>query len=219
MSSTQKKAVLIGATGLVGSQLLQLLLNDDRYSTVKVFHRRKTGIAHPKLEELVINFHEMRIWKHLITGDEFYSALGTTIKAAGSKEVQYEVDFEYQFDIAKLAFENGIKNYALVSSIGATQSTKNFYLNMKGKLDNQVKKIGFEKLVIARPSLLTGDRKEKRMGEVLSEPLLKIATLLPPLKKYKPIHGREVAQSMINAMNSDSEQIVFEGDELFDLLE
>ena len=214
MSSTQKSAVVFGATGLVGSEILQLLLNDDRYSKVKVFHRRTTGISHSKLDEHVINFHEMRIWKHLITGDELFSALGTTLKAAGSKEAQYEVDFEYQFDIAKIAFENKIGRYALVSSMGATQSTKNFYLNMKGKLDNNVKKIGFDKVLIVRPSLLTGDRKEKRIGEVVSEPLLKIATLLPPLKKYKPIHARDVANAMINGMNSVNDQVIYEGHEV-----
>ncbi len=219
MSSTQKTAVVLGATGLVGSQILNILLNDDRYSEVKVFHRRSTGIEHPKLDEQVINFYEMRIWKHLITGDELYSALGTTLKAAGSKEAQYEVDFEFQLDVAKFGFKNGIRNYALVSSLGATQSTKNFYLNMKGKLDNRVKKIGFEKMVIVRPSLLLGDRKDKRIGEVLSEPLLKIATKLPGLQKYKPIHVRDVARAMIKVMNSTSEQIIYEGDELFGLLD
>ncbi len=217
MSSTQKSAVLIGATGLVGSELLQLLLNDDRYSKVKVFHRRTTGISHSKLEEQVINFHEMRIWKHLISGDELFSALGTTIKAAGSKEAQYEVDFEYQYDVAKIGFENGIRRYALVSSMGATQSTKNFYLNMKGKLDNKVKELGFDKLLIVRPSLLTGNRKEKRIGEVVSEPLLKIGTLLPPLKKYMPIHARDVAKALINGMNTENDQIIYEGDEVHTL--
>lgn len=103
MSSAQKTAIVLGATGLVGSQLLDLLLNDDRYASVKVFHRRTTGVSHPKLEEHVINFHKMRIWQHLITSDELYSALGTTLKAAGSKEAQYEVDFEYQLDVAKQA--------------------------------------------------------------------------------------------------------------------
>lgn len=217
MSGTQKTAIILGATGLVGSQLLTLLLEDDRYSTIKVFHRRSTGINHPKLQEQIIHFHEMRIWKHLITGDELYSALGTTLKTAGSKEAQYEVDFEYQLDVAKFGLENGIQKYALVSSLGATQSAKNFYLNMKGKLDNRVKKIGFKKLVIVRPSLLTGDRSEKRLGEVISEPLLKIATRMPTLRKYKPIHANDVAKAMIHAMNSESEQVIYEGDEVHEL--
>ena len=93
---------------MVGSQLLQQLLSDHRYALVKVFHRRSTGVTHEKLEEHVINFHEMRIWKHLITGDELFSALGTTLKAAGSKEAQYEVDYEYQLDVAKHSRENGV---------------------------------------------------------------------------------------------------------------
>ncbi|MCR9131008.1 MAG: NAD-dependent epimerase/dehydratase family protein [bacterium] len=211
MSGTQKTAIVLGATGLVGSQLLQQLLSDDRYALVKVFHRRSTGVTHEKLEEHVINFHEMRIWKHLIIGDELFSALGTTLKAAGSKEAQYEVDYEYQLDVAKYAQKNGVLSYALCSSLGATQSTKNFYLNMKGKLDNKVQKLGFEKLVIVRPSLLLGDRKEMRIGEKIGEPLLKLATKIPPFKKYKPIHVRDVAKAMINGLNSDAQQVIYEG--------
>lgn len=88
---------------------------------------------------------------------------------------------------------------------------------MKGKLDNRVKKIGFKKLVIVRPSLLTGDRSEKRLGEVISEPLLKIATRMPTLRKYKPIHANDVAKAMIHAMNSESEQVIYEGDEVHEL--
>ncbi len=218
MDKTNKTAVIIGATGLVGSELLHLLLADDQYSVVKVFHRRSTGVNNSKLEEHIINFDELEQWKKHITGDELYSALGTTIKVAGSKEAQFKIDYQYQLDVAKSAFENGIKRYGLVSSLGATQSTKNFYLNMKGQLDDDVQKISFEKLVIARPSLLVGDRKEKRLGEIVTEPLLNLATKLPALKKYKPIHAKQVAQSLINAMNSDSNQAIYEGDELFDLV-
>lgn len=218
MSSTQKTAVVIGATGLVGTEIVRQLLSDDRYEMVKIFHRRSTNIDHPNLQEYIINFHEMRIWKHLITGDELYSALGTTLKTAGSKAAQFEVDFDFQLDIAKHAFENGIQKYALVSSLGATEATKNFYLNMKGKLDREVRNIGFKKLVILRPSLLTGGRKEKRIGEVLSEPVLKAITRIPGLKKYTPIKARDVAEAMINVMNSDSGKETYEGDEIFELI-
>ena len=107
----KKTAIVIGATGLVGEQLVRQLLEDDRYGTVKVFHRRTTGISHPKLVETVIDFDSPEEWKHLITGDELYSALGTTLKAAGSKEAQYKVDYEYQFQVAKIARENDVPRF------------------------------------------------------------------------------------------------------------
>lgn len=215
----KKTAVVIGATGLVGEQLVQQLLEDDRYGTVKVFHRRTTGISHPKLVETVIDFDSAEKWKHLITGDELYSALGTTLKAAGSKEAQYKVDYEYQFQVAKFARENDVPKYALVSSIGADASSANFYTRIKGELDNAVQNLGFIKTVIVRPSLLLGDRKEQRFGELLSEPILKIVTKLPGLKKYAPIHVSKVARAMINALNSNIEQSIFEGLEVHQLAE
>ena len=210
----KKTAIVIGATGLVGSQLVRQLLDDDRYEYVKVFHRRATGITHPKLAETVIDFDTPHEWKHLVTGDELFSALGTTLKTAGSKEAQYKVDYEYQYQMAEIAAKNEVQKYALVSSIGADSSSGNFYTRMKGELDDAVQKLDFEQTVIVRPSLLLGDRKEKRIGEILSEPLLKMATKLPFLKKYKPIHVRDVAKAMIHALNIDSNQIIFEGFEV-----
>src|SRR5689334_5676279 len=98
-----RTAMVIGATGLVGSHLVQLLLHDDRFAVVKIFARRSTGIQHPKLQERIIDFDHPERWKHLITGDVLFSALGTTLKTAGSKEAQYKIDHTYQFNVAKAA--------------------------------------------------------------------------------------------------------------------
>lgn len=218
MGSTEKTAVLLGATGLVGSSLLQLLLADDRYSKVLVFHRRSTGVTHPKLEEHVVKFDEMVIWKHLIKGDHLYSALGTTLKAAGNKQAQYRVDYDYQYEVALAAVKNQIHSYCLVSSTGASARSKNFYTNMKGKLDRAVQKLDFQKVVILRPSFLKGTRRENRIGEKIGIPAFEALSFLPQLKKYRPIPAHTVAQAMIVALNSDSSKIIYEAEEIFGLV-
>ncbi len=209
-------ALVLGATGLVGSQLVKLLLDDDRYQTVKVFHRRTTGIDHPKLEEHIINFEELDSWKHLLVGDELFSALGTTIKKAGSQEKQYTIDFTYPFETAKAAAENGVKKYALVSSAGANPKSRMFYSRLKGELDDAVKNLPFELIAILRPSILAGDREERRPGEQFGMMLARIFTKIPGITKYRPIPARMVAQSMINALHKYSVGYhIFELDEVF----
>ncbi|HBX67596.1 MAG TPA: NADH-quinone oxidoreductase subunit F, partial [Balneolaceae bacterium] len=180
-----KTAIVIGATGLVGSHLLNQLLEDDRYQKVKVFHRRSTGIEHEKLEEHIINFDDIDSWKSRLTGDELYSALGTTIKKAGSQEAQYTIDYTYQYETAKAAAENGVNKYSLCSSTGADSSSKVFYSRLKGELDDAVKKLPFEVITIMRPSILAGERDESRLGESIGMFFMKIFTKIPGLKKYR----------------------------------
>lgn len=146
-----------------------------------------------------------------------FSALGTTLKQAGSKEKEYEVDFTFNFNFAQAAKDNGIKNYVLISSIGANAKSRIFYTRMKGELDETVSKIGFENLAILRPSSLTGDRKEKRLSEIISLPVLNFLTKFM-LKKYRPIKGKTVAKAMINAvLKPESDRTVWEADEVFQL--
>lgn len=211
-----KTAILIGATGLVGSEVLQLLLEDERYQKVKVFHRRSTDIAHPKLEEHVIDFDQVDDWKHLITGDELYSALGTTIKKAGSQEAQYTVDFTYQYETAKAAAENEVKKYSLVSSAGADHHSKVFYSRLKGELDDAVKELPFEVITVLRPSILDGDRSENRPGEKFGLLMARLFTKIPGLKKYRPILAKNVAAGMINSLHKCPPGYhIFELDEIF----
>jgi uncharacterized protein YbjT (DUF2867 family) len=217
-----KTAIVIGATGLIGKHLTKMLLNNPTYSTVKVFVRRSLDISNPILEEHIVNFNEIAKWKDKIVGDDLFSAMGTTIKKAGSKEAQYKIDVTYQYEFAKVASENGVKNYFLVSSSGANAKSKLFYMRIKGELEEKVKLLSFNKIKIFRPSLLIGERDEKRFGEKAVERLLKIVVpLLPFLKNQRPIDGENVARAMIVSSNEDDKERIkiFEPLEIFQLVE
>lgn len=214
-----KTALIIGATGLVGSNIVKQLLDDERYERVKVFTRKTLGLTHPKLEEHIVNFEQIEFWKNDIRGDELFSAMGTTIKTAGSKTAQYKVDFTYQYNFAIAASENGVETYLLVSSAGANAHSQNFSLKMKGELDDKVKDLAFQKTYIFRPSILSGDRAEKRLGEAIGIQLMKYLTrFILPIRKYRPIEVETVAKAMIKAANSNSavKLSIYELDQIFD---
>jgi len=193
-----KTALVIGATGLVGSQLVQLLLKDTRIEIVKIFVRRSPGITDKKLEEYIVNFDDDG-WRKLLTGDVLYSALGTTLKVAGSKEEQYKIDYTSQYQTAKHAADNGVATYVLVSAAGSDAHSPLFYSRMKGELERDVKKLPFETIHIVRPGMLAGVRQEVRTGEKLGIKIMSVIGRLPGLSKLKPIQGEEVARAMINA--------------------
>ncbi len=213
-----KSAIVIGATGLVGSFITKKLLADDRYEKVKIFVRRTSGIQHAKLNEYIVDFDKIGDWRNLLAGDELYSALGTTIKKAGSKENQRKIDFDYQYEVAKAASENGVKKYFLVSSLGANYKSGNFYLRIKGLLDDKIMQLDFDKIRIFRPSILAGERSEKRFGESFGIKLVGTVTnLIPALKKYRPIKAELVAEAMIKSANQDVNDkiIIYESDKIF----
>lgn len=210
-------ANVVGATGLVGKNLVKLLLEDDRFNKVRIFVRKDAGIKHPKLEQRIVDFSNETTWSKYLTGDVLFSALGTTLKQAGGKEKQYDIDVVLNRNFAQKAKENGIENYVLVSSIGANSKSKVFYLHIKGKLDDAVTELGFKKLVILRPSSLAGDRTPRRITEEISVPVMRFLTRFV-LKKYRPIHGKTVAQAMINSVVYPSlEKMIWEAAEVFEL--
>ncbi len=213
----EKVANVIGASGLVGNQLVNQLLNTTDIEKVVIFVRRKTGMIHTNLEQHIIDFDKPESWKHLVQGHFLFSALGTTMKKAKTRENQYRVDFTYQYDFARVAAENGIPVYVLVSSMGANAKSSVFYSRIKGELENAVEKLNFRKLLIFRPSILDGIRKEKRAGEKFGLIVSRFITRFM-LKKYRPTPIDLLATKMIRMSldKSDGFRLV-EGAEIFSL--
>ncbi|MBN2237795.1 MAG: NAD(P)H-binding protein, partial [Bacteroidales bacterium] len=211
---------VLGATGLVGKQLVEQLILDELFSKIILLHRRATGFKHEKVEEYLVDFNDVNQFKVLIRGDVLFSCLGTTLQQAGSKEEQFKVDYTYQYEFAQAAAENGVLDYVLVSSSGANARSMIFYTKMKGKLDEAVQKLGFKRVLIFRPSLLLGYREQKRAGEALGAKIMSRIQNIPYLKKYRGIKGEEVAQAMISAYKRESQSrlSIFTLNELFDLI-
>lgn len=194
-----KTALIIGATGMVGSSLLLKLVASDDYNRVVAFVRKSTGISHSKLTEFVVNFDDITEWATHIQGDVLFSCMGTTLRDAGSKSEQFRVDFEYQYNVARAAAGNGVKQYLLVSSAGASAGSANFYLATKGKLDDAVRQLTFEQCVVLRPGQLYGNRQHKRPAENYALRLMFLANRAGLFQKYRPIHAGEVADALISA--------------------
>lgn len=194
-----KTALIIGSTGLIGSQLLELLLENQDYEKVIVFVKRDTGIQHPKLTQHIIDFDKPETYRELVKGDDFFCTIGTTIKKAGSKEAFRKVDFEYPQQFATFASQNKVKQFLIISSIGANKSSGNFYLKTKGEIEDFLKNCSFESISILRPSILLGNRKEFRFGEKAGAFVMKAFSflLLGKLKKYKPIESKTVAEALV----------------------
>ncbi len=194
-----KTAIIVGATGLVGAALVQQLQASEHFRKVVVLARRSTGLQHAKLEEHIIDFDAPESWQDLVQGDILFSALGTTLRQAGSKEAQYRIDHTYQYEAAVAAARNGVPVYVLVSSSGASAKSQIFYSRMKGELEEAVKKLPFKSVYILQPSLLVGERTEVRAGEVWGYRVLKALNAIGVLNAYRPIEGTTVAQAMMNA--------------------
>jgi uncharacterized protein YbjT (DUF2867 family) len=193
-----KKAIVSGYKGMVGTELIELLIENQNFTEIISFVRRSSGIKHPKLNEQIVNFDKMEEWKHLVVGDVLFSTLGTTLAQAKSKANQFKIDFTFQFNIAEIASNNGVANYVLVSSAGANSKSKIFYSKMKGQLEDAVKLLPFKAMNILKPGQLDGNRIESRLGEKMALNVMSKLNKLGFMEKYKPIHARQVAQAMIN---------------------
>ena len=193
------KALIIGATGATGKELVQLLLNDSQYHEVAIFVRREVDFQHEKLKVHIIDFDAPETWRSLVTGDVLYSCLGTTLEAAGSKDAQWKIDYEYQYNFAESASSNTVGTYALVSSANANADSFFFYSKMKGQLEVAVQKLSFEKLIIFRPPILDRTDSDRTM-EVFGVKVIRFMNKLGLLKSQKPMTPTTLAKAMVTSV-------------------
>ncbi len=192
------KALVIGATGATGKDLVNQLLNDQDFEEVDVFVRKPIQIQNNKLNVHIVDFEKPEEWKSMVKGDVAFSCLGTTLKTAGSKDAQRKVDYNYQYEFAKAAKENNVEDYILVSAYGANPTSKIFYSKMKGELEEAVKQLHFTKITIFKPGML--ERKDSdRTGEVLGSRIIKFANKLGLLESQKPLPTDILAKAMIKS--------------------
>lgn len=195
------KALVIGATGAVGKDLVQQLSEDNTFERVDIFVRREVKNPAAKVVAHVVDFDHPETWADQLKGDVLFSCLGTTIKAAGSQEAQWKVDYTYQYEAAKAAKANGVKNYVLVSSVGANAKSRVFYTKMKGALDDAVQQLGFEGCFILRPPSLIRKGSD-RFGEKVGIVALKAFNAIGLMRSFTPMPTEAVAAAMIRLAKS-----------------
>ena len=214
-----KTALLFGASGLVGSHLLNQLIKDTNYSKIKLFVRSVTEIIDPKVEIIKTDFNNLQNHKEDIKGDDCFFCIGTTKKNSSDKDEYRRVELDIPKEIAKIAKLNLVNSFIFVSAIYANPNSSGDYVRFKGLVEEELKRLNFPKLALMRPSFLMGDRKEKRVGEKIGIFVFKLLSplLLGPIKKMRPIHSETVAKAMIKAANENLEKNIFESNEIAEL--
>jgi len=200
IDSRPRTALIAGATGLVGAELLDLLLADPSFARVHSLVRRPTGRTGEALAEQVVDFSDLGASAIAAPVGEAYCCLGTTLRAAGSRDAFRRVDFELVVAFARLALRLGADSLTVISSLGADPESRSFYLRTKGEVERELIALGLPSLGILRPSLLLGQRRELRIGERAGELGLRLASplLVGSLAKYRPVHARTVARAMVD---------------------
>ncbi|AMS27014.1 oxidoreductase [Bacteroidetes bacterium UKL13-3] len=215
-----KTALIVGATGLVGKNCLYQLLETKEYSRVIALVRKPLAIKHHQLEQVIVDFDQLQHYKDKMTADDVFCCLGTTIGVAGSQENFRKVDFDYPLQVAEICLKNGAQQFLLVSAMGANAASSIFYNKVKGEIENAIDKLNYSSLQIFQPSLLLGNRKEVRVGELIGKVVMKGLGFLfiGPIKKYKAIEAETVAKAMVKAaLQAKKEKRVFQSDEIASL--
>lgn len=212
-----KTAMLVGATGLVGGFLMDLLLASSYYDEVKVLTRRSLKADHPKLRELLVDFDDLSSYADDMVADDVYCCIGTTIKKAKTQERFRKVDHDYPLEVAKIARKNGASQYLLLTAMGADKNSMIFYNRVKGEIEDHIVALGFDTTLIFRPSLLLGKRDEIRPMEKLGQTVMSALDplMLGPLGRFKAVPATEVANAMLReGMAGHKGKKVFLSDEL-----
>ena len=214
-----KTALVFGSSGLIGGHLLNELIQSDNYNKIKLFVRSDHGSNHSKTEIIKTDFNNLENHKEDIKGDDCFFCIGTTKQNSPDKNEYKRVELDVPKKIAQIAKSNLVNSFVFVSSGYADPNSSGDYLKFKGLVEEELKRLGFSKLGIMRPSFLIGDRKEKRVGEKVGIFIFKLLSplFLGPLKKMKPIHSKKVAKAMIKITNGDFKQNVFESNEIVEV--
>lgn len=207
----KQHALVLGATGATGRELVNRLLANPAFASVSIFVRKKPDLEHQKLKVHQIDFSKLNSYKNLVVGDVLFSALGTTLKDAGSKAKQYEVDYTYQYEFAKMASENGVNYYALVSSYGANKDAWFFYLKTKGALEEEIKKLSFKSIKIYQPPTLIRQADLLRPAEKRGIRILNTLSRFGILQSQKPISVSILAKKMIDeVLHNKQDKITYQ---------
>lgn len=218
----RKTAIVLGATGLIGQHLVQELLENEFFSKVRILVRRPMTLKHPKADVQVVNFNDEKdIAARIDIGDVIFCCIGTTRKKVkGNKTAYRKVDYDIPIITARLGVQHGFNQFLMVSAIGANPVAANFYLQLKGCIEEDVTALPFESIHIFRPSILLGKREEFRLGESIGKVIVSAFSflLIGGWRKYKPIHAAEVATAMVAAANKEVAGVhMYEYDEMIKL--
>ncbi|MGI4729633.1 MAG: NAD(P)H-binding protein [Janthinobacterium lividum] len=211
------KVIVAGATGLVGSLLLEQLLHHPEFSEVLVLVRKQLPFQHEKLKQLVVNFDHLEDYQAQINGDAIFSCLGTTRQKTPDLNLYRKIDHDYPVELAKIGAKNSIPQFHIVSSVGANSNSFVFYTRLKGETEQDLKKTGLQSLYIYQPSFLTGNRKEKRFGERFGMKLAKLINLflIGRLRKFQSISAAVVAKAMLNqSLKTNSGIFIYPSDQI-----
>ena len=214
-----KTALVFGSSGLVGGHLLNQLIENDNYNKIKIFVRSEPKNHNPKVEIIKTDFNNLENHKEDIKGDDCFFCIGTTKQNSPDKNEYRRVELDIPKEIAQITKSNSLNSFVFVSSGFADPKNSGDYLKFKGQVEEELKRLSFQKLGIVRPSFLLGDRKEKRIGEKIGILIFKLLSPLfvGPLKKMKPIHSEKVAKAMINICTNAHSNVIFESNEIVEL--
>lgn len=211
-----KTAIILGATGLTGGLLLEKLLEDERYQKIKLFSRTSIGKTHPKIEEHLIDLMELEKYADLFSADEVFCCVGTTASKTPDKETYKKIDYGIPVAAAKLSKTNTINTFIVVSALGADSNSRVFYNRIKGQMETAVLAQQIKKTHILQPSLISGHRNERRLGEWIGKQAMKLLNtiMIGSLKKYRSIHPEKIVTTMVWLANADFKEIRIESDHI-----